>query len=402
MPLVLLRLLWRGIKAPEYKKRWLERFGIGSAPDQKGGIWVHAVSLGESIAATPLIQKFIDEYPEQPITVTCMTPTGSEHIQKTFGYKVHHCYLPYDIPLLLRFFIKKIQPNTLVIMETELWPNLIHTAKVLGVKVILANARLSERSAKGYKKVSALSYPMMQQLDLIAAQSPADGQRFIELGLDKYKLAVTGSIKFDIQVPDSSEEFSQQFKKSWGPDRPVLMVASTHEGEDVIWLKYWPEVLKKVPDALLMIVPRHPERFNSVAQLIKQQGFDLARRSKPDSVSANTQVFLGDSLGEMMGFYAACDVAFIGGSLVENGGHNPLEAAALNKAIMIGPSYFNFQDIVTQLIEGNGIDVLAEHELATKAIELLLDQEKRREKGIAANAVVQKNLGSLQRLYDLI
>jgi 3-deoxy-D-manno-octulosonic-acid transferase len=384
-----------------YRYRWLERFGF-SASVPKGGVWIHAVSLGESIAATPLIEKYLAEQPNLQITVTCMTPTGSQHIKKTFGHRVNHSYLPYDIPLFLWLFIRRIRPRTLVIMETELWPNLVHVANKMGVNIILANGRLSERSGKGYKKAAALSYPMMQQINKIAAISPADGERFISLGLASSKLTVTGSIKFDIQIPENTQDFSRKLTSAWGASRPVLMAASTHEGEDALWLACWPEILKQVPNALLMLVPRHPERFKSVAQLVQQKGFALAKRSNSDSITESTQVYLGDSLGEMMGFYAACDVAFIGGSLVEHGGHNPLEAAALKKPIMSGPCYINFQNIVDQLIDHDGVTIIEKSTMVNQVSELLLSKETRQAKGEAAYDVVQKNLGSLQRLYDLI
>ena len=264
MPLVLLRLLYRAIKAPAYARRWSERFALGGDV-RAGGIWVHAVSVGESIAAAPMVRELLKRYPELPITITCMTPTGSEQIRKLFGGQVGHAYLPYDLPWLQRRLLRRLKPRVGIIMETELWPNLVAEATRAKVPLVLANARLSERSARGYQRVSALVRPMFAALDWVAVQSQAEALRFITLGVAREQLQVTGSIKFDFRADPTLLQQAADLRARWG-ERPVWIAASTHAGEDEQVLRAHQTVLQALPDALLILVPRHPERFDAVAR----------------------------------------------------------------------------------------------------------------------------------------
>jgi 3-deoxy-D-manno-octulosonic-acid transferase len=412
MPFILLRLIIRVRKAPEYAKRWWQRFGLFSLPNNVsnrnkfGGIWFHTVSMGEFIAAAPLIQQTLTANPKMLITVTTTTPTGSEQVQKQFAVEivkgqVFHVYLPYDLPWLLNGFIRKIKPSLLVILETELWPNLIHCTKKSGGKVMVINARLSERSAKGYEKVASLSRSMLNQLDCLAVQNSTDGQRFLQLGMPEQNMQVTGSIKFDLTIEQSLIENGLQWRKNWGESRKVILVASTHSGEDQIALSAFKQVLANHSDALMVVVPRHPERFDQVANLIELQGFKLGRRSQ-DNISKDNQVVLVDTMGELMLFLAASDICIMGGSFVENGAHNPLEPAALKVPVLIGPSQFNFALICEELEKAGGLQTVSEQTLAITLDEWLGDQALIDEKGLAAKAVVDHNRGAKQKVFELI
>ncbi|WP_339843345.1 lipid IV(A) 3-deoxy-D-manno-octulosonic acid transferase [uncultured Halopseudomonas sp.] len=399
MPLVLLRLLIRARKAPAYARRWHERLSLGGdlRPD---GIWVHAVSVGETIAAAPMVKALLERYPHLPITITCMTPTGSEQIRKLFGDKVGHAYLPYDLPWLQGRFIHRLRPRIGVIMETELWPNMVHEAKAARVPLVLANARLSERSARGYQRVAWLVRPMFAALDWVAVQTQAEAQRFARLGVDQSAMSITGSIKFDLQPDPAVLDQASSLRAQMG-ERPVWIAASTHGGEDEQVLAAHREVLALHPDALLILVPRHPERFNEVARLIEDADLKCVRRSSGETPMRADQVLLGDSMGELLMFYACADAAFVGGSLVSHGGHNYLEPAALGLPILSGPHSFNFTEI-SELLEGAGAlqRVQDQAELAEAVTHLLSEPMVARQTGAKGLTVVRDNQGALQRLLD--
>lgn len=399
LPLVVLRLLYRAWRAPAYARRWSERFALGGDV-RSGGIWVHAVSVGESIAAAPMVRALLERYPQLPVTVTCMTPTGSEQIRKLFGGRVGHAYLPYDLPWLQRRLIRRLQPQVAIIMETELWPNLVAECKRAGVPVVLANARLSERSARGYARVSALVQPMFAALDWVAVQTHAEAARFRELGVPEAAMTVTGSIKFDLEPTPETLAQAAELRGQWGL-RPVWIAASTHAGEDEQVLVAHRQVLVAQPDALLVLVPRHPERFDNVARLAQDAGFSVVRRSEQRVPAATDQVFLGDSMGELMMFYGCADIAFVGGSLVATGGHNYLEPAALGLPILSGPHRFNFTEI-SELLEGAGalVEVDGADALAGQVVLWLEQPDRARNAGAAGQAVVRANQGALQRLLE--
>jgi len=400
LPLILLRLLYRAIKAPAYARRWAERFALGGDV-RSGGIWVHAVSVGESIAAAPMVRELLKRYPALPITVTCMTPTGSEQIRKLFGGQVGHAYLPYDLPWLQRRLLRRLQPKIGIIMETELWPNLVAEAGRARVPLVLANARLSARSARGYQRVGALVRPMFAALDWVAVQSQAEALRFIELGVGREQMQVTGSIKFDFRPDPQQVQQAQELRARWGSDRPVWVAASTHSGEDEQVLRAHRRVLEQLPDALLILVPRHPERFDSVVRQVSEAGFGLVRRSSGALPAADHQVLVGDTMGELVFLYACADLAFVGGSLVPNGGHNYLEPAALGLPVLSGPHRFNFTEI-SELLEGAGaLQVVAdETALAVAVQQWLQDSPARQRAGQAGQAVVADNQGALERLLQ--
>ena len=404
LPLVAIRLWLRSRKAPAYAKRIGERFSYGMPRLQPGGIWVHAVSVGESIAAAPMIRALLQRYPQLPITVTCMTPTGSERIQALFANepRIQHCYLPYDLPCAAARFLDHAKPKLAVIMETELWPNHIHQCAKRGIPVALANGRLSERSARGYGRFTKLTAPMLAEMSFFAVQTEAEAQRFRDLGARPQTVEVTGSIKFDLTIDPQLLQRAHELRGQWQAlERPVWIAASTHEGEDEVVLDAHRRLLANYPNALLILVPRHPERFNSVFELCQREGFATVRRSSGANVEANTSVLLGDTMGELLFLYALADSAFVGGSLVPNGGHNLLEPAALAKPVLSGPHLFNFLDIAAQLREAGALAEVDDAEgLAVEVqrlFELPRDAQRMAEAGLA---VMRRNQGALQRLLD--
>ncbi|QLG91009.1 lipid IV(A) 3-deoxy-D-manno-octulosonic acid transferase [Pseudomonas yamanorum] len=404
LPLVALRLWLRARKAPAYAKRVGERFSYGLPAMQPGGIWVHAVSVGESIAAAPMIRGLLQRYPQLPITVTCMTPTGSERIQALFANepRIQHCYLPYDLPCAAARFLDKVQPKLAVIMETELWPNHIHQCAKRKIPVALANARLSARSAKGYGRFAKLTAPMLAEMSLFAVQTETEAERFRSLGARPETVEVTGSIKFDLTIDPQLLVRAAALREQWqAGERPVWIAASTHEGEDEVVLAAHRQLLASHPDALLILVPRHPERFNAVFELCQQQGFATVRRSSGEPVMADTSVLLGDTMGELLFLYALADSAFVGGSLVPTGGHNLLEPAALAKPVIAGPHVFNFLEIAAMMREVGALQEVDDAEGLTVAVQRLFelpqDAQKMAEAGLK---VMRANQGALQRLLD--
>ena len=403
LPLILLRLAWRAWRAPAYARRVGERFALGLAPLQPDGIWLHAVSVGESIAAAPLVRELLARYPQLPITITCMTPTGSERIRALFpaeqyAGRIQHCYLPYDLPWTAARFLRQLRPRLAVIMETELWPNFIAACERRAIPVVLANARLSERSARGYARFARLTAPMLARLQLIAVQSAAEAQRFLQLGARPEAVQVTGSIKFDLQVDAQLLARATACRADWGA-RPVWIAASTHAGEDEIALAAHRQLLARWPQALLILVPRHPERFNSVYELCQRQGFATCRRSAGAQPQATDALLLGDTMGELLFLYALADVALVGGSLVANGGHNLLEPAALGKPVLSGPHLFNFQEISSQLREAGALrEVQDADSLAREVAQLWQNRDDWQAMSEAGLAVLRRNQGALARL----
>ncbi|WP_394561447.1 lipid IV(A) 3-deoxy-D-manno-octulosonic acid transferase [Aquipseudomonas alcaligenes] len=399
LPFIFLRLWLRARSAPAYGKRIGERFAFGLPAFRQGGIWIHAVSLGESIAAAPLIRELLARHPELPITVTCMTPTGSERIQALFGERIQHCYLPYDLPWACSRFIERLQPRLAVIMETELWPNHIAACHRRGIPVALANARLSERSARGYARFSRLTAPMLVQLSLIAVQTEAEAERFRQLGARSDCVQVTGSIKFDLSVDAELPQRAAALRQSWGAARPVWIAASTHAGEDEVVLAAHRQLLGEHADALLILVPRHPERFEQAYEMSRREGFSVVRRSSSEPVAADVQVLVGDTLGELLFLYALADLAFVGGSLIPNGGHNLLEPAALGKPLLSGPHLFNFLEIAAQLrAAGDLLEVQDAAQLHAALRALFADSSESARMAEAGLGVLRANQGALARL----
>lgn len=395
LPLIFFRLWLRGFKAPDYRKRWVERLGFFSAKVKPNGIWIHAVSVGETIAAKPLIEQLQQRYPNTPITVTTMTPTGSHQVKSLFNETVFHVYVPYDIPSAVKRFIKHIRPKLLIIMETELWPNMIQACHETKIPVLLANARLSERSFKGYQKAQPWIGHLVKKLSYVTAQYSTDSEHFRALGVSGASMTIAGSMKFDLSMPEGLKEQADLLKRRLGEQRKIWIAASTHRGEDEIILKAHQAVKAEHNNAMLVIVPRHPERFNQVAELICAEGFSLARRSD-DSVE-NQDVLLVDTMGELLLFYGIADVAFVGGSLVATGGHNPLEPALWSKPIIMGPHVYNFRAITQMLNEHQALITIEDGALLAEKVNTLFSSEAQRlSYGKKAYQVLSANQGALK------
>ncbi|WP_253657498.1 lipid IV(A) 3-deoxy-D-manno-octulosonic acid transferase [Vibrio sp. Y58_MX_L22] len=370
-PLLLFGLYKSKPNKPKFGSRWKEHFGI--TPKLKSNdkpIWIHAVSVGESIAATPLIKALKEQNPEQSILVTTTTSTGAEQVAK-LGDLVKHRYMPIDFGFAIKGFLKAVQPKQMLIIETELWPNTLHHVHKAGIPITVVNARLSEKSCQNYAKIQRLFNQLHPCLTQVLCQTDSDAERFERLGVEKKKLSVTGSIKFDIQISEQVKQQGQQLRAQLGKDRPIWIAASTHKGEDEQVLDAHRQVLKSHPNALLILVPRHPERFDDVFALCQNSGFNSTRRTNAAIVNADTQVYLADTMGEMLILLGASDVCFMAGSLLGDkvGGHNVLEPVALNVPVISGPSYFNFKAIVEDMIALNIIDITDKTQLASKVLE---------------------------------
>jgi 3-deoxy-D-manno-octulosonic-acid transferase len=410
VPFILLRLYLRSLKSPGYRQCIAERFGGFTLPAnfdiKKSTIWIHAVSVGEIMAASPLVRGLLNQDSGTQIVVTCMTPTGSVRSRVLFGNSVIHSYMPYDLPGSLTRFIKKLNPNMLILMETELWPNTVHYCHSSSVKIILANARLSEKSAANYRKIASLTKGMLRKIDFIAAQTDADAIRLIDLGANPERVEVTGSLKFIVDVNKAAEHEDEVFERISLSGRPILIAASTRLGEEEKILYAFKKCLESSAELLLIIVPRHPERFDEVTSLCKQGNFSVQRRSAAANVhfsDESIQILIGDSMGEMISYYRLAKIAFVGGSLVDTGCQNVLEPAALGIPIVVGPSQFNFATICKLLEEAGAlVTVQNEDELAMQVQLLMANPEKQKLMADQGLAVVKRNQNALPALLDII
>ncbi|WP_091978689.1 lipid IV(A) 3-deoxy-D-manno-octulosonic acid transferase [Pseudoalteromonas denitrificans] len=402
-PAILLHLWLRGKKSPDYRKRWHERFGfIANHNIKKNAIVFHCASVGEVVAATPLIKKIQHRYTQYPIVITCNTPTGTEQIKRSFDNSVEHVYLPLDFPDAIYRFLKHLKPKMVCILETELWPNLISQSNNRKIPLVVLNARLSEKSFLGYKKVAPLSKLIMNGITQLAAHDKIDAQRFVQLGLDKNKIHNTGSIKFDIQLDSKKQQESAKLKQQFSSKSPIWIAGSTHPGEDELLISAHKKLLKSHPDALLILVPRHPERFDAVAQLVKIDSLSMQKRSELNN-KITSQVLLGDTMGELSSLYGAADVAFIAGSLIERGGHNPLEASAYGIPVITGPHIFNFLHVYPELLKQQGcLKISSIDELTPLLINLFSDTSFNQKVGKQGALFVEKNQGAIDKTIQII
>ncbi|MEZ9322445.1 lipid IV(A) 3-deoxy-D-manno-octulosonic acid transferase [Vibrio sp. 10N.286.51.E5] len=400
-PILLFGLYKNKPNKPKFGARWKEHFGFTpKLVSDVSPIWIHAVSVGESIAAVPLIKELKKQAPNQPILVTTTTSTGAEQMKK-LGDLVEHRYMPIDFSFAVKGFLKAIKPTQMLIIETELWPNTLNVVNKAEIPITVVNARLSEKSCNNYAKVQPLFNLLHPCLTKILCQTESDAARFERLGVNNNKLTVTGSIKFDILISDSIREQGKALRTTLGAKRPIWIAASTHKGEDDILLAVHKQVLSTLPDALLIIVPRHPERFDNVYQLCINFGFTTTRRTQTEPVNSATQVYLGDTMGEMLVLIGAADVCFMGGSLLGGkiGGHNVLEPVALNVPVITGPSYFNFKDIVDELANVNGILIKESQQDIAHAIcaTLVLNSADLNHTITSAYAIITQSSGALEK-----
>lgn len=385
---------------PAFGSRWKEHFGCTPPLLATGQpIWIHAASVGEAIAIVPVIKALKQAYPEQAIVVTTTTSTGAEQVAK-LGELVEHRYMPIDFRWCVRGFIKSIKPKLFLIVEKELWLNTLTCVHHQKVPTVIVNARLSERSAKRYQSFRFFTHQLLNKIDKILCLHNDDAQRFIDIGAQQHQIAVTGSIKYDITIADTVFEQAHHLRKQLGIERPIFVAASTHQGEDEQVLDAYQAVLQQYPNAMVIIVPRHPQRFDSVAKLAIERGLTVHRRTTSSPIKANTQLYLADTMGEMLVMLATADVTFMGGSLVGEkvGGHNLLEPAAVVKPAITGPSFYNFEDITQQLLAAGAIEICQNsHQLAQQLVTLFNDPEHQQYMGAQGQKIVIENQGAVNK-----
>jgi len=402
-PLVVPILVWKAMRNPAYLDRWEERFGFGRSHTERRSIWIHAVSVGEVVAASTMVRRLREAYPDVPVLISTVTPTGAQRVADLFGEEVIHSYIPYDMPGAVKRFFDRFKPRLAIIMETEIWPNLYHECGRRGVPLVLANARVSPRSVGKYRRFVSLFAETLSHGIVLAAQSERDAERFRLIGASPDRTHVVGNIKFDVRLPAEVVDAGRRFRAENAPGRPVWIAASTHEGEEDAALAAHLALRQRFPRLLLLLVPRHPQRFDSVAATVGRTGLTCVRRSSGMPCSAETDVFLGDTLGELSVFYAAADVAFVGGSLVRVGGHNLLEPAAVALPIVTGPHNFNAEDIAEMLRSAGALRVVEDQQSLEREIaDCLASPETSRRRGMAGRIILDENRGALDRLMKLV
>ncbi len=402
LPISLYYLIWRGLRQREYMDRWSERFGLYRGQGLADCLWIHAVSVGEVNVAASLVAELRKRYPGRPVLVTTTTPTGSERVRALWGNEVRHVYLPYDLPGAVRNFLAHFQPRLALVMETEIWPNLFAQLHARGIPLLIANARLSERSLRGYRPIAPLVRAALREVDVVAAQSQADAWRYRRLGAREDAVHVTGNLKYDLPLPPGIVEQAREWRRDWG-QRPVWIAASTHPDEEATVIQAHRAVLARFSDALLLWAPRHPERFAGVAAECERAGFATGTRRAEGLPQAGSNVFVIDTLGELMAFFAAADLAFVGGSLQEVGGHNVLEPAALGVPALVGPHTFNFQEITDLLIGVGAVQRVAGAEsLAAAVVASFEHPAQARQRGEAGRDRIASERGALARTMALL
>lgn len=401
-PVVAGALALRGFRDRSHWHGFSQRFGFGDAIESRS-IWVHAVSVGEVQAAAPLVEALLRRFPGIPLVLTTVTPTGRARAQALFGTRVDVRYVPIDLPGSVRRFFSRIRPRLAVILETEIWPNLYHRCGKLGVPLVLASARISPRSVKSYRRLVGLFRETLSNGIFIAAQSSADAERFRSIGANPEHTHVVGNIKFDYSNPANIEELGKNRRDALGWDRPVWVAGSTHAHEEDILLAAHRDLRARFPQALLVLVPRHPPRFGEVADWLRAQGAKFVTFSSGAALSNDTEVFLVDTLGELLGFYAASDVAFVGGTLVPIGGHNLLEPLSLGLPTLCGPNTFNAADIAKMLVERGAVRVVHDAaELSASVGTLFAEPAARTQMGASGRQAIEDNRGAVRRLMTFL
>lgn len=402
LPTTLYHLVWRGLRQKEYLQRWDERFAFYPGSERPQSLWLHAVSVGEVNAAAPLVKALRTRYPHLPMLITTVTPTGSARVAALFGESVRQVYLPYDTPGAVRHFLDHFRPRLALVMETEIWPNVFSEVARRRVPLLIVNARLSERSLRGYRLIRPLIRAALKAVNVLAAQSEADLARYRQLGLAAEQGQVSGNIKYDLELPSGLSQQAAEWRQAWG-DRPVWIAASTHADEEAAVVEAHRRVLQRFPNALLLWAPRHPERFAAVADQATAAGLRVCNRRDNGQPAADCQCFVINSLGELLAFYAASDVAFVGGSLQPIGGHNLLEPAAVGVPALVGPHTFNFEEITEVLLQAGAVQRIADGEaLAPAVIALLADADDRHRRGDSGRRCVEDARGALARTLEQI
>lgn len=408
LPFVLLRLWIKGRKNPLYRQRWHERFGsVNKIEKTSNIIWLHAVSVGEVEATAPLVARLFKHYPGLRVILTTTTPTGAETVLRRYADQISenqitHSYLPYDLPIFLQRFLDRIQPDLVIIMETEVWPNLVQVCRKNAIPVILANARMAERSCQGYLRLGSLARDTFADITAILAQTDLDAERFRTLGADRHRVSVTGSLKFDLSIPSDLPARSQQLRQKLGEGRPVWIAGSTHAGEEEQILLAHQQILNRLQDCLLILVPRHPERFDVVSDLCAKAGIKTVRRSQHEPAE-DAQIYLVDTMGDLLLCYAAADIAFVGGSLVAVGGHNILEPASFGIPVIMGPYTFKIEQIFQEFTAADAVCQVEDAEgLARQIMYLFNNRDDARRIGGNGLKLVEQNKGSADRHIEVV
>ncbi len=401
LPYAFLHLWRKGKQEPAYRQRWGERLALIQVPAfTTRPLWLHAVSLGEVRAAVPIVRAWLERYPHIPLVMTTMTPTGSAEVQKTFGKEVFHCYLPYDTHHCIQRFLNRINPQKILIMETEIWPNVFWAAKKRKIPLYIANARISPTAFQKYIRLRAFFALVFPSVTKVCAQSEEDAKRYQALGASPSQVRMTGNIKFDLKIPEGVEKQGLMLRQQFGVSKQIFLAASTHEGEESVLLQAFQQIQKQFPESLLLLVPRHRNRFDTIYQQCIEYPFVTQRRSTGEPIKPDAQVYLCDTMGEMMLFIAASDVVFVGGSLVSIGGHNTLEPASLAKPVLSGPQVFNFEAITEMLQANQAIQILENSEgIAQAVIQYFGHPDMAQRDGQRALEVFSKNQGSLEKLF---
>ena len=406
-PLFVLRLLLKSVNEPGYRRQWWRRFALGMPSRVRSGdglIWVHAVSVGELLAVAPLVERMLQEWPDKAVLITNTTPTGSEQTQKLFGDRVEHTWFPFDAPLVTGAFLRHWSPQLVVMVETEIWPNIMASAREQGIPVALVNARLSARSARGYARLGEFTRQTLKGFSLIAAQSKSDDRRFRRIGADPDAMQVVGSIKFDIDLAARRGQL-EVIKSELGSDiksRPLWAAASTHPGEEQLVIDAYQALRQRGIATRLLLAPRHPNRTGDIIKLLEKAGLSYQRRSERVAINVDTDVLIIDTLGELSAFLGLADAAFIGGSLVPRGGHNPIEAAAWGCAVITGPHVINFATIVRDMERGGAIRVVVDQEELADRLASVWEGDKQDSDAKRAQTFIETRRGATRRQLDLL
>lgn len=406
-PLFVLRLLVKSVNEPGYRRQWWRRFALGMPSRVRSGdglVWVHAVSVGELLAVAPLVERMLQEWPDKAVLITNTTPTGSEQTQKLFGGRVEHTWFPFDTPLVTGAFLRHWSPQLVVMVETEIWPNIMASAREQGIPVALVNARLSARSARGYARLGEFTRQTLKGFSLIAAQSKSDDRRFRRIGADPDAMQVVGSIKFDIDLAARRSQL-EVIKSELGSDiksRPLWAAASTHPGEEQLVIDAYQALRQRGIATRLLLAPRHPNRTGDIIKLLEKAGLSYQRRSERVAVNVDTDVLIIDTLGELSAFLGLADAAFIGGSLVPRGGHNPIEAAAWGCAVITGPHVINFATIVRDMERGGAIRVVVDQEELTDRLAGVWEGDNQDSDAKRAQTFIETRRGATRRQLDLL
>jgi 3-deoxy-D-manno-octulosonic-acid transferase len=403
IPFILLHFAIRGLQDRAYLSRWKERFAFYAQALPAGGIVLHAASVGELKAAEPLIRALAAKTSTTPLLITTFTPTSSAQASSLLGENMSHFYAPLDLPGAVKRFFEHVQPKLLIIMETEIWPNLLFEANRRNIPVLMANARMSSKSFISYRRFGALTESALSSVDFVAAQSQRDLNRLVACGVKEDRIASTGNMKYDLQLPPELQDRAKALQQLWGKDRPVLIAGSTHTEDDVAVLAAFEKVLVDFPTALLILVPRHPERFQSAAEMSVSMGFSTEFFSNGEACSQSAQCFVIDAMGELQQYYCCSDIAVIGGSFGQTGGHNPLEASAAGVPVIVGPNTDNFDEITSELIEaGAAIRVSGSEQLESEIKSLFEQPSKGEEMGTKGKQIVLQGQGALQAVLTAV